>query len=117
MLHEFTFRTHGSDNQVELSRELVDHLAEHRVAIPAHEDDDRDMRFVLCQYKHARAPSSRRSGYEHRISRDENATIDDWSLRSLRNRHPGLQYQGMPVIFVGIYTPFILCIQLSYNPT
>jgi hypothetical protein len=103
MIVEFTFRTQGSHNETELSQELVDRLSKHDIAVPSHEDDDRNVQFVLCYYKRARAPSSRRSGQEHRISRDENATVADWFLKSLQGGNPDLEYEGLPVIFVGAF--------------
>jgi hypothetical protein len=101
MIIEFTFRSQGSHNQSDLSNEVVEHLAEHNIRVPAHEDDEQDIRFILCAYKRARAPASRRAGYEHRVTRDENASVDDWSLVSLRRRNPDVQYRGSPVIFIG----------------
>jgi hypothetical protein len=101
MIMEFTFRSQGSHNQTELSNELVEHLSQYQMQVPEHEDDEQGVRFVLCSYKRARAPPQRRSGPEHRITRDDGASADDWSLTSLRHRHPDLQYRGQSVIFVG----------------
>jgi hypothetical protein len=101
MAIDFTFRTQGAHNQTELSNELAEHFAGHRISVPTHENDDQEIQFILCTYKRSRAPANRSGGYEHRITRDENASVDDWSLRTLRNRCPDVIYRGLPVVFVG----------------
>jgi hypothetical protein len=102
MTIEFTFRSQGIHNQTELSNELAEHFAEHSISVPTHEDDKQDIRFVLCNYKRSRAPANRSGGHEHRITRDENASVDDWSLRMLRDRCPDVNHRGLPVVFVGM---------------
>jgi hypothetical protein len=101
MMIEFTFRSQGIHNQTELSNELAEHFAEHHISVPTHENDEQEICFILCNYKHSRAPANRSGGYEHRISRDENASVDEWSLRTLRNRCPDVNHRGLPVVFVG----------------
>jgi hypothetical protein len=99
---KFTFRAQGSHNQAEVSHELVDHLMEHQIKIPAHEDDEQDVRFTLCSYQYAKARSG---GYEHRITHDDKTTVDNWSLRSLLERNPSVKYRGLPVVFLGMIRP------------
>jgi hypothetical protein len=100
---EHSFRSQGVTNQAELSNELVEHLAEHQIQVPAHEDDEQASRFILCQYKNIRAPAHRPGEYEYRISRDEKATVEDWSLRRLTSRNPDARHRGLPMIFIGAY--------------
>jgi hypothetical protein len=103
LVFKHNFAVQGHHNQTALSRELVERLSEHQITVPAHEADDQDTRFVLCQYQLKRAPSSRRQGYEHRISRDDNATPDDWTLRALLSRSPDLKHRGLPMMVVGMF--------------
>jgi hypothetical protein len=86
---------------VEVSHELVDHLTAHDITVPGNEEDEQDVRFILCQYKHLKGPQHRPGDYKHRISRDEKASTSDWSLRALRQRNPDLKHRGLPVVFLG----------------
>jgi hypothetical protein len=99
---KFTFRAQGSDNWTELSSELVEHFEDHGIQVPAHEDDEQDIRFILCSHRHGKAPQSRGRGQEHRLSREERATVDEWSLKNLLARTSDLRYRGLPVLILGV---------------
>jgi hypothetical protein len=98
---EFTFHSQGLLNQTQLSEALVESLAEHQIVVPAHEDEQDDIRFILCQYKRVRAPPARRAGYKNRVIRDDNAQVNDWTVASLRKRHPDVKHRGLPMILIG----------------